>query len=56
MNVNGGGAGGGRGTLMFRLDRHLIGALLVLLSDAPHKNYRKLHCSAALALSHVGYL
>ena len=23
------------------------------LSDAPHKNYSNLHCSAALALSHI---
>ena len=28
----------------------------VMLSDAPHKNYRKLHCSVALALSHTEYL
>ena len=26
------------------------------LSDASHKNYCKLHCSAALALSHIEYL
>ena len=29
---------------------------LELLSNAPHKNYSKLHCSAALALSHIEYL
>ena len=26
------------------------------LSDAPHKNYCKLRCSAALTLSHIEYL
>ena len=26
------------------------------LSGAPNKNYRKLHCSAALTLSHIEYL
>ena len=26
------------------------------LSNAPHKNYRKLHYSAALALSYIEYL
>ena len=26
------------------------------LSNAPHKNYSKLHCSAALTLSHIEYL
>ena len=30
--------------------------LMFSLSDAPHKNYRKLHCFAALALSHIEYL
>ena len=30
--------------------------LMCDLSDAPHKNYSKLHCSAALALSHIEYL
>ena len=27
-----------------------------ILSDAPHKNYRKLHCYVAMALSHIEYL
>ena len=28
----------------------------MLLSNAPHKNYSKLHCSVALALFHTEYL
>ena len=29
---------------------------VITLSDAPHKNYPKLQCSAALALCHIEYL
>ena len=47
----GGGCGQGRShkqPLVFSLL-----SLAKLLSNAPHKNHSKLHCSAALALSHI---
>ena len=36
--------------------RIFSGTRSIYLSDAPHKNYRKLHCSAAMALSPIEYL